>query len=388
MHRHTIRWAHWSITGKCNLRCRHCYLSAAEAKYGEVSTEMALNIVAQLSNMGIRQISLTGGEPLVRGDFWEIVDAAREQGVAIRQIYTNGVLVNGALLDEFGKRGMKPQFVLSYDGVGRHDWLRGVEGAEQAAIDAIRLLTARGFRVSVSSSIHRGNVETLGDTMRLLAELGVENWKCCPMAGAGDWLKEDRSLDLGIDELYEAYLKLIPEYLAAGSPLGIEMAGLFSCGKGGRDYKSGFKMDYEDAEKRACDPLCKCVNSVMYISADARMLPCMPMAGLPVQDEFPSLYDTSIYKALTNSFYLKCINATLRDLFDSKPECAACPHRLHCGGGCRAYALAGNGADYLGVDGQTCRFFKGGYGEKVKNVVETFAAQRINIQKCTETIKC
>jgi len=84
--------AHWSITGKCNMRCRHCYLSAPQAKYGEISPETALRIVDQLAEAGIAKVNLTGGEPFVRGDFWDIVDTLRAKDIVIEQIYTNGLL--------------------------------------------------------------------------------------------------------------------------------------------------------------------------------------------------------------------------------------------------------------------------------------------------------
>ena len=70
-----IRTAHWSIIGHCNYRCKHCYMSAPDAKYGELSHEQVMSIVQQLIDCGVREVSLTGGEPLVRKDFMEIVDA-------------------------------------------------------------------------------------------------------------------------------------------------------------------------------------------------------------------------------------------------------------------------------------------------------------------------
>ena len=72
-----IRTAHWSVTGRCNYRCRHCYMSAPDAKYGELSHEQIMKMVDELSQCGIMNVSLTGGEPLVRSDFLEIVDALR-----------------------------------------------------------------------------------------------------------------------------------------------------------------------------------------------------------------------------------------------------------------------------------------------------------------------
>lgn len=75
-----IRTAHWSITGQCNYRCKYCYMSAPDAKYGELSHEQIMDIVRQLIDCGVMEVTLTGSEPLVRRDFLEIVDALLEGG--------------------------------------------------------------------------------------------------------------------------------------------------------------------------------------------------------------------------------------------------------------------------------------------------------------------
>ena len=90
---------HWSITGRCNYKCKHCLVSAPHAKFGHPTTEQLLGLVKQMADCGIASVSITGGEPLIRKDFWQIVDALVEHGIGISAIFTNGYLVNDALLD-------------------------------------------------------------------------------------------------------------------------------------------------------------------------------------------------------------------------------------------------------------------------------------------------
>ena len=137
--------AHWSITGKCNCKCRHCYLSAADGRYGELDHDDIMKIVNELGDCGVLSCSITGGEPLIRSDFWEIVDALTERDIGISQIYSNGLLVNEHLLDGFEKRGLHPEFNMSFDGVSYHDWLRGIPGAEKAVRRAFALCRDQGF---------------------------------------------------------------------------------------------------------------------------------------------------------------------------------------------------------------------------------------------------
>ena len=128
--------AQWSITGKCNYKCRHCFMSATDVKACELSLADIKKIINELVECGIYNVSLTGGEPLVRGDFFEVLDALVDANINVEGIYTNGKLVDRRLLDELESRNMKPTFHMSYDGKDWHDWIRGIPGAEKYAIDA------------------------------------------------------------------------------------------------------------------------------------------------------------------------------------------------------------------------------------------------------------
>jgi radical SAM protein with 4Fe4S-binding SPASM domain len=241
--------------------------------------------------------------------------------------------------------------------------MRGIGGAEKMGTDAIRLLHGRGFRVSIESAFHRNSIGTIYATMMLLVELGVDGWKTNPVANSGNWQHEDGSLDLSVEELYAAYLELIPRYLKEGSPLGIMLGGFFMCDKGSKEYAiPAKKQGNENA------PLCLSARNTLYIAADGKLLPCMPLAGLHIQEEMPSLYDMTVAQALSASLYLERIETPVSALMEHNPGCASCEHRKVCGGGCRASALTEHN-DYLGADPATCAFFKGGYEDKIRRAV-------------------
>lgn len=65
-----IAFVHWAITGKCNYRCKHCFMYAPQAKFPEPTMEECRTIIRGMQDAGVRSIALTGGEPLVRSDFW------------------------------------------------------------------------------------------------------------------------------------------------------------------------------------------------------------------------------------------------------------------------------------------------------------------------------
>ena len=85
-----------------------------------------------------------------------VVDALGERGIAIEGIKTNGWLLDEAFLDGLDARGVRPRFQLSFDGVGCHDFLRGVPGAEERTVRAIGMLRERGHEVTAALCLHRG----------------------------------------------------------------------------------------------------------------------------------------------------------------------------------------------------------------------------------------
>lgn len=109
---------HWSITGKCNYRCRHCLVSAPTACHPEPSFEQIVNIADQIKRCGVRKVDITGGEPLVRRDFIDVVRALTERGIHIGTMFTNTALLTGELLDQMEALGQHPSFQISYDGYG------------------------------------------------------------------------------------------------------------------------------------------------------------------------------------------------------------------------------------------------------------------------------
>ena len=157
-HNRYVERVFWSVTGRCNFRCRHCYMDAPDAALGELSTEEAFDLIDQMAECGVQNVDITGGEPFVRKDFWQLVDRILSHKMVINQVYTNGWLLDDSILDKFESRGLKPEFSISFDGVGWHDWMRGVPGAEEAALRAFDLCKKRGFYATASVCIHRGNV--------------------------------------------------------------------------------------------------------------------------------------------------------------------------------------------------------------------------------------
>jgi len=359
-----IKSAHWSVTGRCNYRCRHCYMSAPDAKYGELSHEQCMSIIDQLHECGVMNVSLTGGEPMVRKDFMSLVDALLKRHINITTIYSNGKLVTPELLDALDAHGVKPEFNMSFDGVGWHDWLRGVPGAEKAVTDAFTLCRKRGFPTGAELTLHRKNRHTLRESVNLLASLGVAHLKTNPAAPSGAWIENAGEDSLSYEDTYDIYLKYIPRFFEDGSPMDVHLGGFFKGNKGSMEYFiSAWKYGGDPSAAAQC--ICGHARLNMYIAADGRTLPCMALSGLDVQKDFPMITELGLKECITNSYYMSLIDTRLECYLGHNPRCAACGYKYICGGGCRANALT-TSPDILSPDEAICRIFTGGYVEKIE----------------------
>jgi radical SAM protein with 4Fe4S-binding SPASM domain len=361
-----IKTAHWSITGACNYKCRHCYMSAPDAKYGQLSTEKILSIADELAECGIRNVSITGGEPLVRKDFWQVLDRLLSHGINITTIYSNGKLVTPELLDEFDKRGIKPEFNMSFDGVGYHDWLRGVPGAEVAVNEAFALCQKRGFPTGAELTLHQRNKHTLRESINHLASLGVAHLKTNPAGLSGNWVKNHGDDHLDIDECFEIYLDYIPHWFEDGKPMGIMLGGFFMGSRNSEKYHIPAQK-FNGSEKNCKQCVCGHARLVMYIAADGKILPCMSLSGMDIQEKFPSLTEHSLAQCITDSYYMKLITTKVDEFLEHNADkCGKCEHKFVCGGGCRASALTTTPDDILAPDEMFCKIFKGGYIPRIK----------------------
>ena len=94
----------WSITGRCNYKCRHCFISAPDYKGKDLSLEECIHILDELKSCGIRCLGITGGEPLVNPHFLDILDEMKKRDILLKTLYSNSELVNEKLLDELEKK--------------------------------------------------------------------------------------------------------------------------------------------------------------------------------------------------------------------------------------------------------------------------------------------
>jgi radical SAM protein with 4Fe4S-binding SPASM domain len=170
------RLAVWEITLACDLACRHCGSRAGKARPDELTTAEALDLVDQLAELDVLEVTLIGGEAYLREDWTEIVARIAARGMS-------------ALLTT-GGRGLTPQRAaaaaaaglqsasVSIDGTAAsHDRLRGVAGSHAAALAALANLRAAGVRVSVNTQINRLSLPELPEVLETAIAHGAHSWQ-------------------------------------------------------------------------------------------------------------------------------------------------------------------------------------------------------------------
>ena len=151
----------WNSTKTCNLKCRHCYMSSDNKKYqNELTTQEAKNFIDDLADFHVPVLLFSGGEPLIRPDFFELAEYAQVKGVR-PTLSTNGTLITREVAQRIKDIGVG-YVGISLDGLQDvNDQFRGVEGAFQKAMEGIQNCVAVGQRVGLRFTINHHNIQEL-----------------------------------------------------------------------------------------------------------------------------------------------------------------------------------------------------------------------------------
>ncbi len=174
--RHQLLSAHWELTYRCNERCTHCYLDVLPANHaapGELTTDEGLRLLADLHALGALNLTLSGGEPLLRRDFFVLAARARELGFVLR-IFTNGVLITPVLADRLADLHPYAVEISIYGAdVATHDAITRRPGSFARSTAALALLGERKVRTVLKTPLMHENVRQFRQIKQLAADLGA-----------------------------------------------------------------------------------------------------------------------------------------------------------------------------------------------------------------------
>ncbi|MCX7726148.1 MAG: radical SAM protein, partial [Chitinispirillaceae bacterium] len=184
----------WEVTRKCIMSCRHCRAAATGKCYeGELSTEECFKVIDSLANYGVSILILTGGEPMLRQDIYDIASYSKEKSLRVV------IAPCGLMLDKESCRRLIDvgisRISLSLDGATErtHDFFRGMEGAFSRLMAGIKVAKEEGLSFQINTTITKSNLGELPDIYELTLKLGAVSFHPFLLVptGRGKELAED-----------------------------------------------------------------------------------------------------------------------------------------------------------------------------------------------------
>jgi len=169
-----LRMVAWELTRSCNLACVHCRASAERGPYpGELSKEEVLRVMDGIAVIAKPVIIMTGGEPLLRSDIFDLSRYGTDKGFRM-VMATNGTLLTGGIVKELKASGIQ-RVSISLDGPNAktHDAFRNAEGSFAGSLRGIELLKEGGIEFQINTTITQINLHLVSDILRLAVDLGA-----------------------------------------------------------------------------------------------------------------------------------------------------------------------------------------------------------------------
>jgi len=162
---------HLDLTYRCNERCIHCYLDHDD--HGEMTTSEIKGLLTQLADAGVFFLTLSGGEVLMRRDFFEIVEHARRLLFNVK-VKTNGVMIRVAEAKRLREMAVEQIQISVYSHHAEvHDAITKLPGSYKRTIEAIHFLKAQGLKVVIANVLMVANAGDYAGVMALAREMDV-----------------------------------------------------------------------------------------------------------------------------------------------------------------------------------------------------------------------
>lgn len=336
MQESSLRLVAWEITRNCNLACVHCRAAATSGPYtGELDTEAALGLLEQIAAVGQPIVILTGGEPLLRSDIFEVAKYGTQKGLRM-VMAPNGTLITPKSAQQMAKSGIK-RISISLDGATResHDRFRGVEGAFDGSLQGLRLAQAAGIEFQINTTITKTNLDQIPSIQDLAVNLGAVAHHIFLLVptGRGKYIADQeitaQEYEQTLNWFYDQRSKTPLQLKATCAPHYYRILRQRAKADG---TSITFKTHGLDAVTRGC------LGGIgfCFISHIGLVQPCGFLSlncGDVTQTPFQEIWNGSE------------IFQSLRDFGNLKGKCGVCEYRRVCGG-CRARAFEASG-DYL-----------------------------------------
>ncbi len=341
----------WELTRACAFACRHCRAEAQPRRDPrELNTEETFRLIDQIREFGDPILVVTGGDPMMRPDLYDILSYAVQQGLRTSLTPTTTRLVTPKALARARDAGVR-RMALSLDGPGpeAHDAFRGFRGSFEIALGIARQIVASGLSLQVNTTVSRYNRHQLDEMAELVASLGAVQWSLFFLVPTG----RARAADMISPQEHEEVFHWLYD-LSRRAPFDVKSTAAPAYrrvviqrerqarpgGTGGNTplTLAGAGYRYQDGLNRPAKAV-NDGNGFCFISHTGDVCPSgfLPLAAGNVRQQ-----------PVAEIYRHSALFQTLRDPDRLKGKCGRCDFREVCGGSrARAYGLTG---DYLAAD--------------------------------------
>lgn len=317
----------WNITKACNLKCEHCYRDAGGKDVNELSTGEGKDLLDEIAKAGFKIVILSGGEPLLRKDVFELISHAASVG--LRPVLgTNGVLFTPEIVTKLKAAGAaRVGISLDSKDFRVHDDFRKQEGAWQKTVQAMRICKEVGMDFQVHTTVTRRNYKEIIEITDFVAALGAKAHHVFFLVPTGRG-KDISEVFIGAKEIQEVLEKLLNKQKETSLELKPVCAPQF--------IPLAKKMGVDLRFQRGC--LAGTGYCCILPNGDVHPCPYLPLkAGNAREEKFSLIWKNSeVFKKLRSLEY--------------SGACGSCFNKGSCGG-CRARAYYAS-ADYMAQDGE------------------------------------
>ncbi|MBF0169840.1 MAG: radical SAM protein [Nitrospinae bacterium] len=334
-----LRLVFWETTAGCNLECIHCRRLEVSHKLMEsdLSTEESKRLIDRIRATGECILVLSGGEPLIRPDIFELARYAADVGLTVA-LATNGTMVTPEIAKKIKESGIQ-RVSVSLDGgdAATHDAFRKLTGSFDKAVRGIKNIQAEGVETQVNSTIAKHNIhqlEQIYDNAVNLGCMALHIFMLVPV-GCGVEIEESQSLDAvsyerALNWFYDKSKEGKIQTKATCAPHYFRIMRQ-------RAAQEGLEVTPKNYGMAAMTKGCLAGQSICFISHKGEVFPCgyFPLeVGNVRRTDFKEIWEKG-------EAFVK-----LRDVGNLTGKCGACDYKSVCEG-CRARAYFYTGGDYL-----------------------------------------
>ncbi len=325
--------AYLEVSGRCNLKCDHCFVG--EKPQEELSLSEWKRVITECADMGIIALGIGGGEPLIQKDFLQILDHSISAGIKSIIVATNGTVIPEGMLEFLKEADAKITLMISLDSHRQefHDELRGVKGTFRKVMKTIHEIKTAGQQCALSTVITKDNYKDIKGMWELMKDIQIKRWFLERVQPIGSAKESSRAWEPSKEEWEETLSFLFGTVYGHDTALafGDALRGIFWMFRN----EPWFPKDFV---RESLYPKCEAGKTSISVTPTGEVVPCVQW-----RKPLDSVKNHSLAEIWNeNPFY-----QSLRSLrVDDIEVCRECEEKKFCGGGCRGVAYDSSGSIY------------------------------------------